>query len=521
MSRNPRLLASSVVLAPPAGLRGLVFAAIAALAALATSLLPGPAFAAPAFGLLQFKIEHNLETPACLATGSCFLRLEEEADPAGWLSQIRGASDLATLHWDRAVPWLVFDVDPPPGVDRVAYYDGRLDVPTVAWLDAFAAHFAAMGRGYLAVSLLDGERDRLSALHLGAGVERRFTTRCPDFAPGSQITVDPGTGPVAFDLARSYRNFVLYLARKLGPDYLALMVEVNWIGKTCPTRAEGLYSLYRWLHDQVEAELGSAPLLFATLTLPELLAYDHDACYPTAAFTTCGGPPAAPAAPASIAACYPVDRSAIDAFDQGGRLDVLALSFYPDGLEMRRVASETPALRAFSVADWNAGDACLARRTLAEPIDPMAAIDRLGWTGPIAIAETSARACATPLYVEVPASGGGTPPLVFEAPGSPASQAAWVAHTYQAAVARDFVFYVHSFLRDYPPLGTWTAESGALAPSIQALFNTWPCSGLQTADGRWKPEMLAIGLPEPGLAVGLAVGLCGLLGAARGRRRAG
>ncbi|MBK7951475.1 MAG: hypothetical protein IPK00_22595 [Deltaproteobacteria bacterium] len=438
MSRNPRLLASSVVLAPPAGLRGLVFAAIAALA---TSLLPGPAFAAPAFGLLQFKIEHNLETPACLATGSCFLRLEEEADPAGWLSQIRAASDLATLHWDRAVPWLVFDVDPPPGSDRVAYYDARLDAPTVAWLDAFAAQFAAMEPGYLAVSLLDGERDRLSALHLGAGVERRFTTRCPDFTPGSQITVDPGTGPVAFDLARSYRNFVLYLARKLGPDYLALMVEVNLIGRTCPTRAAGLYSLYRWLHDQVEAELGSGPRLFATLTLPELLAYDHAACHPTAAFTTCGGPPAPPAAPASIAACYPVDRSAIDALEQGGRLDVLALSFYPDGLEMRRVASETPELRAFSVADWNAGGACLARRTLAEPIDP--------------------------------------------------------------------------------PLGTWTAESGALEPSIQALLNAWPCSGLQTVDGLWKPEMLAIGLPEPGLSVGLGVGLCGLLGAARGRRRAG
>ncbi|MBY0402056.1 hypothetical protein K2X89_17310 [Myxococcota bacterium] len=511
MSRCPRSFAS---IAPRCGL------VLAFLALVAMSLSPGPASAAPAFGLLQFKIQHNLATPACLATGSCFLTLEEQGDPAGWLLQLRAASDLATLHWDRAVPWLVFDADPPPGRDRVAYYDARLDAPTVAWLDAFAAHFAAMGRGYLAVSLLDGDRARLSALHLGAGVERRFATRCPDFWPGSQIFVDPGTGPIAFDLARSYRNFVLYLARKLGPDYLALMVEANLIETTCPARAEGLYALYRWLHDQVEAELGPGPLLFATLTLPELLGYDHEACYPTAAFTPCSLTSAPPARPASVAACFPVQRAAIDALDQGGRLDVLALSFYPDGLEMRRVAGELPQLRAFPLPAWNAGGSCFASRSLAEPIDPMAAIDRLGWGGPIAIAETSARACATPLYVEVPASGGGTTPWVFEAPGSPASQAAWVAHTYQAAVDRDFVFYVHSFLRDYPPIGTWIAESGALAPEIQALFNTWPCSGLQTADGRWKPEMLAVGLPEPGLGAGLAAGLVGLIGLARERPRA-
>lgn len=512
----------------PLPVAALALAALASLAPLAVILPSGIAKAEPAFGILQFRTEHDLETPACLETGSCFLRTEPSGDPSAWLAEIRGASDLATLHWDRAVPWLVFDVDPPSGADPVDWYDARLDAPTVAWLDAFAAHFAAMEHGYLAVSLLDGERDRLSALHLGAGSERRFATRCPDFAPGSQIPVDPGSGPVSFDLARSYRNFVLYLARKLAPDELALMVEANLIERTCPARAAGLYALYRWLHDAVEAELGSGPRLFATLTLPELLGYDQAACYPTASFVPCGGPPLPPAPAASEASCFPVRRSAIDALAEGGRLDVLALSFYPDGLGMRRVASESPELRAFSVASWNAGGACLAQRALAEPIDPMAAIDRLGWTGPIAISETSARACATPLYVEVPTGGGTTTPMVFEAPGSPASQAAWVAHTYQAAVARGFVFYVHAFLRDYPPLGTWTAESGILAPTIQALFNTWPCSGLQTVDGRWKPEMLAIGLPEPGLGPGLAIGLFGLFraarsrsGAARGRRLAG
>ena len=500
----------------------LAVAACAAVSA-AFALLDSPAAAEPAFGILQFKTEHNLATPACLATGSCFLSLEELDDPAGWLAEIRRVSDLAVLHWDRAVPWLVFDSDPPAGVDRVAWYDARLDAPTVAWIDAFAAHFAAMDSGYLAVSLLDGERDRLSALHLAAGSERRFTTRCPDFSPGAQVTIDPGSGPRTFDLARSYRNFVLYLARKLGPDYLALMVEANLIEQTCPERAAGLYALYRWLHDQVEAELGTGPLLFATLSLPPLLAYDHDACYPGHSFTPCAGPPALPPPPPqSTEACYSIHRSAIDALALGGRLDLLALSFYPDSLEMRSVPGEDPALRAYLVPAWNAGGQCYAARAFAEPIDPLAAIDRLGWNGPIAISEISARSCATPLYVDVPAGGGGTTPMVFEAPGSPASQAAWIARTYQTAIARDYVFYVHSFLRDYPPIGTWIAEQGILPPSIQALFNTWPCSGLQDPSGAWKPELLAIGLPEP-RAVGILGPGCGWLiglGWARDRRRA-
>ena len=112
------------------------------------------------------------------------------------------------------------------------------------------------------------------------------------------------------------------------------------------------------------------------------------------------------------------------------------------------------------------------------------------------------------------------PPAARRPPSSsrrPASQAAWVSHTYQTAVNRKFLFYTHSFLRDYPPVGTWIAEQGALAPELQALFNTWPCSGLQDASGVWKPEMLAIGLPEP--SPGLTTNGLGLLGLAWGRSR--
>ena len=138
-----------------------------------------------------------------------------------------------------------------------------------------------------------GKQDRLAPLHLGPGEERSFATRCPAFSPGTQVTIDPGSGPQTFDLARSYRNFVLYLARKLSPDYLALMVEANLIEANCPARAAELYALYRTLHDEVEveAELGAAPLLFATLSLPPLLAYDRAACYPSAGFSPCAGAP--------------------------------------------------------------------------------------------------------------------------------------------------------------------------------------------------------------------------------------
>jgi hypothetical protein len=178
---------------------------------------------------------------------------------------------------------------------------------------------------------------------------------------------------------------------------------------------------------------------------------------------------------------------------------------------MRFVPGEQPAMRAYRVPDWNAGGQCTASLTFPDPIDPMAAIDRLGWTGPIAIAETSARSCPTPLYVEVPEASG-TTPFVFEAPGSPASQAAWTAHVHRAARDRAALFYVHAFLRDYPPIGTWIAEQGALAPELQALLNTWPCSGLQHPDGSWKREMLAIGLPEPRQGLLVAVGFLALVG---------
>ena len=65
----------------------------------------------PLMGMLQFRILHNLQDDSCVARGDCFYTIEEEDQTAAWLAQIAADSDLAVLHWDRAVPWLAFDAD--------------------------------------------------------------------------------------------------------------------------------------------------------------------------------------------------------------------------------------------------------------------------------------------------------------------------------------------------------------------------------------------------------------------------
>lgn len=68
-------------------------------------------------GLLQFRIQHNLQDDSCAARGDCFYTIEEEDQTAAWLAQIAADSDLAVLHWDRAATWLAFDVDPGTVID--------------------------------------------------------------------------------------------------------------------------------------------------------------------------------------------------------------------------------------------------------------------------------------------------------------------------------------------------------------------------------------------------------------------
>lgn len=73
---------------------------------------------------------------------------------------------MAVLHWDRAIPWLAFDENPPQGVSRTDFYDGRIDNAMRSWIDAFADHFRRMASGYLAVSILDGQRTGLQPYRL-------------------------------------------------------------------------------------------------------------------------------------------------------------------------------------------------------------------------------------------------------------------------------------------------------------------------------------------------------------------
>jgi hypothetical protein len=208
----------------------------------------------PLMGMLQLRVRHNLQDEDCLARGDCFYSIEEDNQTAAWLARIAADSDLAVLHWDRAIPWLAFDADPPPGTGRAEFFDARIDAGLRSWINAFADHFASLPYRYLAVTPLHGLRDRLERCRIDEALEVETTDACPDVGPGTviQFQYDDGTGPVSasFDLERSYRNLVLYLYDKLRPDYFAVMIEVNLYKKLCPAKWSGLVNLYRTIYNK-------------------------------------------------------------------------------------------------------------------------------------------------------------------------------------------------------------------------------------------------------------------------------
>ena len=309
----------------------------------------------PLMGILQFRIRHNLQDDSCLARGDCFYAIEEDDQTAAWLAQIAADSDLAVLHWDRAIPWLAFDADPPPGTGRIEFFDARIDARLRSWINAFAAHFASLPYSYLAVTPLHGLRDRLERCRINEDLEVDITDACPEVGPGTVIEFqyDPGSGPVtvSFDLERSYRNFVLYLYDKLRPDYFAVMIEANLYKAFCPAKWSGLVDLYRTLYDTVRVEADSRTKVFATVTFQNLLDYEVEQCYGALAFEACTGTPAPPAYPApDPLTCFPLDLSAITDLDQGGRLEILALSFYPDSLLMAVSENDSAGVISHSLA---------------------------------------------------------------------------------------------------------------------------------------------------------------------------
>lgn len=354
-------------------------------------------------GMLQFRIRHNLQDDSCLARGDCFYAIEEEDQTAAWLAKIAADSDLAVLHWDRAVPWPAFDADPPMGTSRTEFFDARMDDKLRSWINAFAAHFASLPYSYLAVGPLHGLRDKLERCRINEDLEVEITDACPDVDPGTviQFQYDPGTGPVmaSFDLERSYRNFVLYLYDKLRPDYFAIMIEVNMYKTFCPAKWSGLVDLYRTIYDSVRAEVDSETIVFATVVLQDLLNYEVEQCYGALAFEACVADPGPPNYPdPDPITCYPLDLSAIMDLDQGDRLEILALSFYPDNLLM--AVSENDNLLFAYPEDWDETSDCLMRAQLPPFLDPIAALDRFNWSKAMAIAELGARSCQTLQFID-------------------------------------------------------------------------------------------------------------------------
>ncbi len=438
----------------------------------------------PLMGILQFRIKHNLMDDSCVARGDCVLETEEEDDLAGWLSEIGEHSNLAVLHWDRSIPWLVFADTAPAGTDRVTFYNQRLDPAIRSWIDAFEAHFASTPRGYLAVTPLHGDRSQLERCRLGPDLEDAVVSDpCPELGPGTliQFEYDPGAGPVtaSFDLEVTYRNFILYLNDRLQPDYFALMIEMNMFKESCPQPWDGLVELYRALYDAVRAEVEPETKVFATLTYMDLLDYEIEQCCGELAFEACVGSPSEPDYPEpDHATCYPLDLSAISDLDQGDRLDILALSFYPDILLM--ATGDDNLLYAYP-EDWDGSGDCLFRTQAPPFIDPMAQLDRFGWNKPMAIAELGARSCRTLAWSEE-----GQNATILQPPGNLASQAFWLEHFLTSAREAKFEFYVQVFLNDYEPLGLWTLRQEVLDPSTYNAFNTFTCMGLLDRNGQPK-----------------------------------
>jgi hypothetical protein len=174
-------------------------------------------------------------------------------------------------------------------------------------------------------------------------------------------------------------------------------------------------------------------------------------------------------------------------------MELLALSFYPDALLMDVEGAPPGYLRAWPETwDGDEAVACEAQAALPALLDPYEPLDRLGWSGPIAIVETSARSCPTMAQVS-----DGTRSWIVQLPASPQSELFWVDRTLRLAAERDLRFAVWSFARDYPPLGPWVFQQGVVGADIWSLLNTWPCSGLQDAAGQPKSDIHARWLAGP------------------------
>lgn len=441
----------------------------------------------PYHGFLQLRVDHDLGDADCLADDACRISSNEEEAIEPWLERIRGDSTLAVLHWNRAIPYTAFDDEPPEGTPRIPFYEQRLDAELVAWLDAFRAHFERLPHGFLQVSALDGPRLRPAKWHVREGTNRHLADQpCPPLTASStfEVTGPRGTSHT-IDFREAYTNFLVYLYEKLRPDDMGLVVEANLFEKHCPSRWDGFVELYHALYDAVRAEVGAEPRLFATLTYSDLLAYDLEACAGQLAWAESCDAIGDPAPYGSLDAtdCYPLDASPLEALAAGGRMDVLGLSMYPDGLLMR--VPDGPRTVEMHPPDTEGPADCEGRFVMPPVVDPWAQLDRLDWDRPIAITETSSRSCGVWSWFD---NGGGDTGF-FRIPNAPTTQRFWLDRALSAARERDMAFVVQSLYEDFPPIGREFLQA-VDDPGGYNAINLWACSGFYTADGEPKSGVL-------------------------------
>jgi len=403
-----------------------------------------PAVRTPILGLLQFRVEHNLENEDCIGRGDCFGHLEETDDIDGWLADIAADTTAPVLHWDRPIPWDVMATPAPADADAAAFHDARLDPSLVAWVDAFAVQFAAHPGGYLAVSVLDGDRASLAPLWRTNDQSEDVGAACADLGPGTLLDID-GT---EVEVAAAYAEFVRYLHAKLNPARLAILVEANAYAHLCPAQWPDMVALYHDVYDRTRARVDPDLPVFATLTLVELLGFDAESCYGGLRWTTCDDPVAEPPEAVSAEACFPLHAEPLLDLAEGDRMDLLALSFYPHAMDL------APPGVDLDVAVWEGGDepegTCTAHARYPRQLDPLDQLDRLPWDGPVALAETSARGCDT--WAALDDASTSTRWWVSH-PGSQANQQWWTDRLVEASVEHELDMLVWAFRNDYAPIG--------------------------------------------------------------------
>ncbi|MBR58053.1 MAG: hypothetical protein CMH54_08520 [Myxococcales bacterium] len=435
---------------------------------------------APAQGLLQLRVTHNMAEPGCVEQNNCGLDIEvSAAESAAWVEALSQHSNIPVLHWDRPMPWFAFSEDPVG--DPVQFYNARMPIELREYVDAYAAAFS-VGGGYLALTPLNGTRNAVKPQFVVGG-ESPVGAECDSMAPDQVFAVDllGGLEPQDMILGSTYLNFVRYMYTRLQPAYLALGIEVNLYEEGCvdhPGAFDDFATLYHWIYDALRADGVEIPI-FATFTLVDIMGFDENDCQGPGDFAACGSarPDFSSLDPAT---CFPIHRSSVDALDEGDRLDILALSYYPDHL---RSSVEDDVLTLQS-GDSNGDGPCVGVIHLADVPDPLDHLDLLGWDKPMVFAESGAHSCPVPLYFEPTVPG--DDPLVLVLPGSPARQAHYMTTILDAATAHEMPFVVNAFLNDYPPLSPFVAREGIMPAPLVALFNTFSCMGIRDAEGNTK-----------------------------------